>query len=220
MLGAMAGYIGLWMSPSFVIHRMAKIVETYGLPEATSNRRYQQEREAWSTAVWALGQAELTGRQQWVEIETQNQTPDTRVHFLDQSTGDNVINTTSVEVVDWEEHVADLMEIIGNKCKKAYPAHFMLLICGRSGKTISANEIAAEIGKLKVPFAEVWLIGYADDSKMKVHVARVYPELGHHSFDLPSVVVKWEKQMAFGKPLQRGRGTELHQLGDSYLPIP
>jgi hypothetical protein len=155
-----------------------------------------------------------------VEIETQNQTPDTKVHFLDQTTGDNVINTMSIEVVDWEEHVPELMEIIGTKCKKAYPAHFILVICGRSGKMIDPSEIAAELKKLKVPFAAVWLTGYADDSKTTVHVARLYPELGHNTFDLPRVVAKWDKQTAFGKPLQRGRGTDVQRLGDRYLPIP
>ena len=114
----------------------------------------------------------------------------------------------------------ELMEIVRNKCKKAYPPHFILVICGRSGKMIDPNAIAAEIHNLEVPFAEVWLIGYADDTKTTVHVARLYPELGHNTFDLPKTVAKWSNQMELGKPLQRGTGTEVQRLGERYLPIP
>jgi len=41
----------------------------------------------------------------WVEIETVDQTPDTRVHHIDQSKGHNSVQMQSVEVVDWEQHV-------------------------------------------------------------------------------------------------------------------
>src|SRR5438552_17266599 len=112
MVRATLSYRKLWMSPSIVIYRMQKIIETYGIREAQSNRRFKQEREAWASAVWVLGLMESDQREYWVEIETEENTPDAKVHRLDQSTGHNRIETYNIEVVDWEEHVDDLMQII------------------------------------------------------------------------------------------------------------
>jgi DNA-directed RNA polymerase subunit RPC12/RpoP len=55
MVRATLSYKGLWMSPSFVIQRMQKIIETHGIREAQSSRRFKQEREAWATAAWSFG---------------------------------------------------------------------------------------------------------------------------------------------------------------------
>src|SRR6185437_2183398 len=46
MVRATSSYKGLWLSPSFVIHRMRKIVETYGIRDAHANGRFKKEREA------------------------------------------------------------------------------------------------------------------------------------------------------------------------------
>ena len=88
---------------------MTKIVQTYGLGEAEGSGRFKQEREAWTSAVWALGLSEMNPKDFWVEIVTDEQTPDTRVHYLDQSAGYNHVMTYNVEVVDWETHVNDPM---------------------------------------------------------------------------------------------------------------
>lgn len=98
MVRATLSYKGLWLSPSFVIHRMQKIIETHGKAEAYSGRRFKQEREAWAAAVWALGLAESQQREYWVEIETEENTPDAKVHRLDQSTGHNRVETYNLEV--------------------------------------------------------------------------------------------------------------------------
>lgn len=100
MLRATESYKGLWISPSFLIYRMKKIIETFGNIEATSGRRFKKEREAWTTAAWALGLRGLGEGESWVEIETVEGTPDTKLHRLDQSTGHNVIETRNLEVVD------------------------------------------------------------------------------------------------------------------------
>src|SRR4051812_7908245 len=81
-----------------------------------------------------LALSEIHAKKYWVEIETVEQTPDTKVHHIDQSRGHNVVQTQSVEVVDWEQHVEDPMALIRAKSRKSYPDHFCLLITARSGK--------------------------------------------------------------------------------------
>ncbi len=116
-------YEGLLMNPSFIIDRMSRIVGTYGLSELHSNgTRFKRDREAWTTAIFALGQTHLTGKQYWVEIETREQTPDTRIHYIDQSTGRNNVGTSDVEVIDWDDHVEDPLELVRGKCRKGFLA--------------------------------------------------------------------------------------------------
>ena len=76
---------------------MQKIIETHGTRDAESSGRFKKEREAWTPAVWALGLTQIDGREHWVEIETEDNTPDTKVHRLDQSKGHNKIETYNVE---------------------------------------------------------------------------------------------------------------------------
>jgi hypothetical protein len=93
LIKATDGYKGLWMSPKIVIERMITINKKHGFHAAANDRRFKQEREAWTSAIWALGRTETTGRDYWVEIETVEQTPDTKVHYLDQSADHNKIMT-------------------------------------------------------------------------------------------------------------------------------
>lgn len=208
------------MNPGFVIYRMQKIIETYGIPEAQSNRRFKQEREAWTTAVWALGLAESDRQEYWVEIETEENTPDTKVHRLDQSTGHNNVGTYDIEVVDWEEHVDDLMQIIEQKCARAYPSYFGLLILGRSGKIIDPSAIAEKIYSLRVPFAEIWIVGRALEDRNRVQMVRLFPAIADFPFDLATALKRTENQKEFMQPEGRGTGTDIHSRGDIYLPIP
>ena len=73
------------MSPKFVIERMQRVVEKHGLQQAESRGRFKQEREAWTSAVFTLGQTEITSKTYWIEVETVERTPDTKVHYIDQS---------------------------------------------------------------------------------------------------------------------------------------
>jgi hypothetical protein len=56
---------------------MQKIIETYGNLEAHVSD-FKQEREAWTTAAWALGLKEKGEPDSWVEIETEESTPDNK----------------------------------------------------------------------------------------------------------------------------------------------
>ena len=89
--------------------------ETYGTEVARTHQRFKKEREAWTTGMFALALSKLTGKEFWVEIETADTTPDTRLRHIDQSEGHNSIETVNIEIVDWVEHVANIMEPIMKK---------------------------------------------------------------------------------------------------------
>jgi hypothetical protein len=205
------------MSPEFVLRRMKTVVDKHGALEAATGR-FKQEREACSTALYTLALSELFGRKYWVEIETVTGTPDTKVHHIDQSQGRNIIQTQSVEVVDWEQHVTDPMVLIRSKCRKAYPKDFCLLIAARSGKMVYPQVIARTLRNMVVPFAEIWILGQSATNTF--NVARLHPTILQHEFN---VLAALEKAKADGDVLtrrQRGTETEFVPLGQIYLPIP
>lgn len=213
-------YKGLWLSPSFIIHRMQKIIETHGTHDAQSSGRFKREREAWTTAAWALGLTQMHERDYWVEIETEDRTPDAKVHRLDQSSGHNKIETYNVEVVDWEQHLDDPIQIIQRKCARAYPSYFWLIMLGRSGKVVDPNTVIQAIRGPRVPFVEIWIIGRSLEDRNRMQMVRLFPERADVVFDLSSAVRRSEKQADIMRPEKRGTGTDIRSLGDVYLPIP
>jgi hypothetical protein len=58
-----------------------------------------------------------------VEAGGVDRTPGTKLCQIDQSSGQNVMLTRSIEIVDWEENNDDIMEVIAKKCSRAYPGH-------------------------------------------------------------------------------------------------
>lgn len=207
------------MSPYIAIKRMATISEMYGFARARTDGRFKKEREAWTTAVLALALAKLTGEQWWVEIETVQSTPDTKLQRVDQSSGHNIVQTRSIEVVDWEENVDDIMEVIAKKCRRAYPGHYLLAVYARhSGKVLDIDRITGEIKGISSPFLEIWVLACVGPSRMKV--VRIAPDGPVVDLKLHDELQEACKQPAF---LQRGvRGTEcgFRELGLVYLPIP
>jgi len=212
-------YSGRWMSPFIVIRRMVTIRETYGIKLAHTDRRLKKEREAFATGLLALGISKLTGKQLWVEIETVESTPDTRLRRLEQSSGHNTVQTRPVEVVDWEENVDDVMKVIRKKCGRAYPGDYLLLVHARHvGKLIDFNRIIEEMKTIRSPFLEVWVVAFVGQDDVKV--VRVSPgDLGT-DLKLGAELEKASAQAPFMKPRMRGTGTELEDLGLLFLPIP
>ena len=218
LLRATESYAGCLMSPEFILHRMTAVVEKHGSVEAATGR-FKQEREACSTALYALGLSELFGRKRyWVEIETVDQTPDTRVHYIDQSKGYNSVQIQNVEVVDWEQHVADPMELIQAKCRKAYPADYCLLIAARSGKMVYPQVITRDIQKIAVPFAEIWILGQSGNNTL--NIARVHPTVLQLEFSILEALERAKTDADVLQRRQRGREIEFVPLGKIYLPIP
>jgi hypothetical protein len=212
-------YSECWMSPYIAIKRMQTISEKYGIERARTDGQFKKEREAWTTAVFALALSRLNGERWWVEIETKENTPDTRLRRLEQSSGNNVIQTRSIEVVDWEENVDDIMEVIKKKCRRAYPDHFLLLVNVRnSGKLLDFDRVIQEMRVIHSPFLEVWLIAFVAPGLIKV--VRVAPSAFPIDLKMESELPAAKKQHPFVKPGIRGTGTEIRDLGPTCVPIP
>jgi hypothetical protein len=216
---AASDYSELWMSPFIVITRMKTISETYGIERARVDGRFKKEREAWTTGVLALALAKLKNEEWWIEIETIESTPDTRLRQIDQSSGSNVVQTRNVEVVDWEENVDDIMEVIRKKCKRAYPGHYLLLVHARnSGKLVDFNRVTEDMKMARSPFLEVWVVAVVgvDD----IRVVRVTPAGLTIDLKFREELRRARKQKPFLKRGIRGMDTAFKELGPAYLPIP
>lgn len=212
-------YSDLWMSPAVAIKRMKTIGETYGVEQARRNGRFKKEREAWATGVLALALSKLNGEEWWVEIETAENTPDTRLRRIEQSSGHNVIQTRSIEVVDWEENVADIMEVIRKKSERAYPRDFLLLVHARHvGKVLHIDQIVGELKKIRSPFLEVWVTASVGPDQMIA--ACVAPGMLRVDLKLSAEVERANKQSPFLKRGMRGMTVGFRDLGLSFLPIP
>jgi hypothetical protein len=216
---AASDYSQLWMNPAMAIKRMKTVSETFGLERARTDGRLKKEREAWATAVLALALSKFNGEEWWIEIVTSEETPDTRLRRIDQSSGHNVIQTRSIEVVDWEENVDDIMEVIRKKCERAYPSHYLLLVHARHvGKVLHFDRIIEEVKKIKSPFLEIWVIAaVGPDQMIAVYVA---PGVLRIDFTLSAELEKASKQSSFLKRGKRGMSGGFHDLGLTFLPIP
>lgn len=210
------GYRGVGLSPRFAMSRMATVVKKHGIQKALRSSRFKREREAWTAAVWALGQVEMTGREYWIEIETVEQTPDAKVFYLDQSAGHNKIMIRNLEIVDWEEHVEDVMEVIEQKCRKSYPGYFTLVVHARNEKTPDLGIVSQAISRLRVPSSEIWALRQASPTIFKV--ARLHPDLLLIEFDMNIQNAKVTSDIMVRKT--RSRRTEFEDLGLGHVPIP
>src|ERR1700694_2790594 len=133
-------YSELWMSPYVAVTRMKVTNETHGTDAARTHGRFKKEREAWTTGMFALALAKLLHQEFWVEIETIENTPDTKLRHIDQRKGHNTIETRNIEIVDWDEHVDHITKVIRKKCQRAYPPDYFLLVHARSGKRLDFDQ--------------------------------------------------------------------------------
>ncbi len=212
-------YSGLWMSPYIALVRMRTISETHGIERARTDGRFKKEREAWTTAVFALALYKLNGERWWIEIETVDNTPDTKLRRLDQATGKNVIQTRNIEVVDWEENVDDIMEVIQKKCKRAYPSHYILLVNARdAGKLLDLHRVVEKMIGMRSPFLETWVVAFVGPNDTKV--VRVSPGILPIELKIGSELEEAQRQIPFMRPGRRGASIEIQGLGPTYLPIP
>ena len=211
-------YSQLWMSPYTAIIRMRTISETHGTELARTDRRFQKEREAWATGVLGLALTKLKDQEWWIEIETHDGTPDTKLHYIDQTSGGSVIQTRNVEVVDWQENVDDIMEVIRKKCRRAYPGHFLLVVSARhGGKELYVDQIVEAMKNIRSPFMEVWVVGVVGLNHLTAF--RVAPrgptvELGRAELQIAG------EQRPFLKRGIRGMTPGFRDLGITFLPIP
>jgi hypothetical protein len=60
------------------------------------------------------------------------------------------------------------MEVIEQKCRKAYPGYFTLVVHARNEKTTDLGIVSQAISRLRVPFAEIWALRQASPTIFKV----------------------------------------------------
>ena len=133
LVRATESYSGIYMSLNFAIKRFESAVEKYGYERCLTGY-VKQEREAWIAAVWALCLREETGREYSIEIVTKDQTPDCKVIYLKKSNGDHHRIVSNLEIVEWDDHRPNMMDLVRQKCAKAYPPYFTLIVLARNGK--------------------------------------------------------------------------------------
>src|SRR5215471_19909800 len=78
-------YSEVSMSPYTAIVRMRTLSERCGIDRARMDGRFKREREAWATGVLALALSKLKADVWWVQVETVQNTPDTRLLQIDQT---------------------------------------------------------------------------------------------------------------------------------------
>jgi hypothetical protein len=146
-------------------------------------------------------------------------TPDCRVHLFDRSAGYNHLMTQNVEIVEWDEHRSDLIEVIAQKCIRAYPKYFFLLVLARNGKQIDVKELLRLTKELRMPFAENSILGRLSDQSTEYGMFMLHPYTKLVEFDLAKSIRKNNAQIDFLQRQKRGKSTEMQDLGMMY-PIP
>jgi len=211
-------YSQVWMSPYTAIVRMRALSERCGIERARTDGRFKREREAFATGVLALALSKLKGDEWWVEVETVENTPDTKLRQFEQTEKGNVIHTRNVENVDWDENVDDVMTVIKKKCKRAYPSHYLLVVHARNyEKVLNLDRVIEEMKDLKSPFLEVWLV--AVPAPNSLNAVRISP--GPLAVDLGRTdMEKATKQNQFVQLGTRGCQPGFYDAGIAFLPLP
>ncbi len=212
-------YSQVSMSPYTAIVRMKTISERCGIDHARTNGRFKREREAWAAGMLALALSKLKDDVWWVEVETVDATPDTKLRQIDQTANGNVINTRNIENVDWEENVDDIMTVIRKKCKRSYPSDYLLVVHARNyGKEINFDRVIEEMKRVQSPFLEVWVIAVVGLDDVKV--VRVSPGLPVVDLKIRAELERASKQVPFLKRGSRGREPGFYDAGTVFLPLP
>lgn len=207
------------MSPYTAIVRMNTINERCGIKRARTDGRFKKEREAWATGWFALALSKLKDDVWWVEVETVDATPDTRLQQIEETANGNVINTRNIENVDWEENVDDVMTVIRKKYKRQYPRDYLLLVHARNHhKEISFDRVIEEMKSMRSPFLEVWVMAVIGIDDIKV--VRVSPGLPVVDLKIRAEMEKARKQVPFIKRGSRGRESGFYDAGTVFLPLP
>jgi hypothetical protein len=212
-------YSQVWMSPYTTIVRMNTISESVGIDRVRRDGRFKREREAWAAGVLALALTKLNDDVWWVEVETVDRTPDTRLRQIDETADGNVINTRNIENVDWEVNVDDIMTVIRKKCKRAYPGDYFLLVHARNyGKEINFDLLIEDMKSVQSPFLEVWVIAVVGPDDIKV--VRVSPAPLGIDLKFRAELQKAKQQVPFVRRGTRGRKPGFYDTGTVFLPLP
>jgi len=219
MLYIAEDFKGIWFSPRFALLRVKYIVENFGLEKLIKKSKFKHEREAWVTAIWALGLSLASERTYWIEVETEDSTPDNYAFYIEQINGNNHKQTHAIEVADWEEHADHILTVISDKCKNQYPKFYTLLVnCRNLNKEVVLKELIDKLSEIEIPFGEIWTVEGKDEDLFVL--TRIYPNLIQLKYSLKEALKKNSEQQDFTTFLQRNTGSEIMELGQLFMPWP
>ena len=82
------------------------------------------------------------------------------------------------------------------------------------------NALVDVLRGVRVPFAEIWILGRPLVGSNGMQMVRLFPERVDVPFDFCRALGRSEKQNTIMRPEKRGTGMGIRSLGDIYLPIP
>jgi len=111
------------------------------------------------------------------------------------------------------------MEVIGKKCGRAYPGHYLLVVNARhAGKVLNFDQIIEAMKKMRSPFLEIWVVAFIGPDHLKV--VRVAPSGPAIDLEFLAELENAKKQPSFVKRGIRGTNSGFRELGSAFLPIP
>lgn len=214
------GYKNLWMSPNVAINRLKIIIEKYGIGVAIKRNEFRHEREAWIAAVFLLGLRKFDKNEYWLEVETEQSTPDIYGYYIEKIEDKNHRWVCDIEITEREEHGGSIAELIENKSKKSYPRDFYLLIYARkSGELLDYDKIYEAVKRIKIPFSKIFILCCISDDN-DYALVEVFPKKYKLEFNLDVAIEGNKDQLAFATFLKRGKGTKPVPLGEIFVPLP
>jgi hypothetical protein len=190
-----------YFSPCFQFDRFRAMRENYGDKEVLTENRFQKEREAWVAAAFLMGYGELTDQYWWLTICPET-IPDIIAISPRQGERGWVAERLNLEVFEYEAHapVAGVAAAIERKLRaKAYPSDHRLVcyVHHRAGEAFNTGEVASQLRMLKLPVAEVWLVGSVESDQSDDYVvSRLHPKpweyrlsYGQYCAETPQIVI-------------------------------
>jgi hypothetical protein len=170
-----------YVSPCFQFARFHILREHYGDREVRTTARFRKEREAWVAAAFLLAYGELTDRFWWLTICPEISPDIVAIAPRKEAHGWGA-DRMSLEILEYEDRapVAGVGAAVERKLRdKAYPADYRLVchVRHRPGEAFNTGEVAAQLKGLRLPLAEVWLVGSVESDQSDDYVvSRLHPE--------------------------------------------
>ncbi len=210
------------ISPNEILRRFDILREKYGQLFLKKKNCFKHERESWITAIFALALKEGDDPEQeyWIGIESIEQTPDTYIINYFKKDQELIKGIRYIEVVEWEEHVENIVDIIKKKSAKAYPRFYFLLIYARGGvpeRKLDYREISKKLQGLNIPFSEIIIVTTNVSHYGNCMLFWVHPEIRLFEFNAKESYTKNTAQARYLKELP---GKNIEKTNSEVIPLP
>lgn len=213
----------IYLSPNYAIERLYRLYEKYGIKTVFYDSKFQPEREAWITAVFALGYSRITSFDYWLRINPHDDTPDTfMVRFVPDEKG-NRLDLFSIEIFEWERNSPyGLIEAIEKKLEnKAYPAYFTLLCYAhnRQGEKLELEKIYQYFQVKPPKIGTLWVLTETDSKEMPSVLTQLFPGRSQDSFSIENEMVQHSNRVEL-VDVSRGMSKATIPRGEFTIPLP